>query len=152
MAHRKRDSKVLRDSKKRAASMRSVDPKLQFEADVSLKLFDSAIAGLESELSTYNRLLSDLDASLARVESKESGVAALSKRMLSGVATRFGVDSPEYAQAGGTRTVDRKRPGQRKKEQSARKRPHHRGEVVVMPQAIAPSSPVNGVAIRTSPQ
>ena len=62
---------------------------------------------------TYNTKLSELDSLLNEIETDEGALDELSTRMLAAVGVKYGKDSDEYEQAGGTKTSDRKSPARK---------------------------------------
>lgn len=66
---------------------------------------------LNDAISHYNKLLSDTDAALNEIIAVELQARDLAERALAGVATKYGKDSSEYEQAGGTRKSERKKRG-----------------------------------------
>jgi hypothetical protein len=83
----------------------------------SLPLADykTKTTALKSKNDQYNSDLSDLDASLNSIQGDEKALGDLSARMLAGVGSKYGKDSSEYEQAGGTRTSERKPPTRKPK-------------------------------------
>ena len=110
MARRKRTSPSVESAKGRANGLKSIDAALDLGNELTLAAFDAAIKAVEKDLDDYNQLLSDLDGQLTELESAESTLDELSSRMLAGVRIKFGKDSTQYQQAGGTRTSERKTP------------------------------------------
>lgn len=110
MARRKRDSKVLGLLQKRIAGMQSIQPDLDLGAGLSVAALTKVHHALNGALAHYNKLLSDTDAALNTVQELETKARELAERTLAGVAAKFGKDSSEYEQAGGTRRSERKKP------------------------------------------
>ena len=115
MARRKRTSTSIESAKARANGLKSIDAALDLGNGLTLAAFNTAVQGVEDELGTYNQLLSDLDAQLNKLEDAEIALDGLSSRMLSAVSVKFGKDSSQYEQAGGTRTSERKSPARKSK-------------------------------------
>lgn len=109
MARRKRDSKVLGLLQKRIAGMTSIQPNLDLGAGVSVASLSKVHSALGDALAHYNKLLSDVDAALNTVQDLEKQGRELAERALVGIAARYGKDSTEYEQAGGTRRSERRR-------------------------------------------
>ncbi len=109
MARKKRTSPTVDAAKIRAASLKSIDAALDLGNGLTLASYNAAIAATEGQLDTYNTNLSDLDEQLNGLEAGEKTLADLSERMLSGVGSKFGKDSSQYEQAGGTRKSEIKR-------------------------------------------
>ncbi|MEH1903167.1 MAG: hypothetical protein V7L04_17580 [Nostoc sp.] len=81
--------------------MRSINPTLEFGNGLSLTDYDSRIQTLQTQLSTYNTLLSTLDEMTGRLSLIEEELRGYSEKMLMSVAARYGKDSLQYIQAGG---------------------------------------------------
>ena len=109
MARQKRNSPSIDEGNTRAVSLKTIDPAMDFGNGVSLAALTAATATTKTKLDAYNGLLSQADDALNAVESAEKAVSDLSSRLLSGVKTKFGADSSQYEQAGGTRQSEIKR-------------------------------------------
>jgi hypothetical protein len=101
MARLKRSSPTLEKAQRRIAGMRSISPTLEFGNGLSLADYDSRIQALQTQLSTYNTLLSTLDEMAGRLSLTEAALRGYSEKMLMSVAAYYGRDSLEYVQAGG---------------------------------------------------
>ncbi|MDZ8224634.1 hypothetical protein [Nostoc sp. ChiVER01] len=101
MARLKRSSPDLEKALRRIAGMRSISPTLEFGNGLSLKDYDSYIQTLQTQLSTYNTLLSSIDEMAGRLSLIEEELRGYSEKMLMSVATHYGKDSLQYIQAGG---------------------------------------------------
>ncbi|MGV0107680.1 ATPase involved in DNA repair [Nostoc sp. DSM 114160] len=101
MARLKRSSRTLENALRRIAGMRSISPTLEFGNGLNLTDYDSRIQNLQTQLSTYNTLLSTLDEMAGRLSLIEEELRGYSENMLMSVATHYGKDSLQYIQAGG---------------------------------------------------
>jgi hypothetical protein len=101
MARLKRSSPTLEKALRRIAGMRSISPTLEFGNGLNLKDYDSRIQTLQTQLSTYNTLLSTIDEMAGRLSLIEEELRGYSEKMLMSVATHYGKDSLQYMQAGG---------------------------------------------------
>ncbi|MDZ8070516.1 MAG: hypothetical protein RMY64_33725 [Nostoc sp. DedQUE08] len=101
MARLKRSSRTLENALRRIAGMRSISPTLEFGNGLNLTDYDSRIQNLQTQLSTYNTLLSTLDEMAGRLSLIEEELRGYSEKMLMSVATDYGKDSLQYIQAGG---------------------------------------------------
>jgi hypothetical protein len=110
MPRRKRSSDSIVRAETRAAGLASIDPKLDLGNDLTLASYRQLITDSKAALDDYNGKLSEVDSALNAVESKEGELDVLSARMLAAVGVKFGKDSDEYEQAGGTRSSERKTP------------------------------------------
>jgi hypothetical protein len=110
MARRKRTSDSITRAETRASGLTAIDSKLDLGNSLTLAAYQKSIDDAKTALDEYNSKLSEADALLNAVENAEADLDELSSRMLAGVGVKFGKDSDEYEQAGGTRTSDRKSP------------------------------------------
>lgn len=111
MARPKRtSSRIVVRAQQRAAGLASISPTLDLGGDLTLAAFTSQIAATQARQEAYNAALSAVDAAYNDLLAAERDLAALTERMLAGVAARYGKDSNEYEMAGGTRKSERKRP------------------------------------------
>ena len=110
MAFRKRTSAALDKAEERSASLKGIAVPLELGGNLTLVNYDAKIAGVKGKLDNYNTLLSQADRISDALNVLEKELTDLNERMLTGVATQFGKDSPEYEAAGGTRKSERKKP------------------------------------------
>ncbi|MEH2222671.1 hypothetical protein [Nostoc sp.] len=101
MARLKRSSLTLENALRRIAGMRSISPTLEFGNGLNLTDYDTRIQNLQTQLSTYNTLLSTLDEMTGRLSLIEEELRGYSEKMLMSVAAHYGKDSLQYMQAGG---------------------------------------------------
>ena len=104
MARQKRQSAALNRARQRGMALASIDGQLDLGNGLTLAAYGSAIDGVAAKQDTYNALLSQADALLTEIKADEKALNTLSGRMLGGVRVKFGPDSNEYEQAGGTRS------------------------------------------------
>ena len=109
MSRQKRFSDSIEKAAQRLNALRSIDPALDLGGGLTLASFETRIDEARGTLDDYNGLLSQVDAAYNQFTAAEQGVAEYSQRMLSGIAARYGKDSDEYEQAGGTRTSERRK-------------------------------------------
>jgi hypothetical protein len=107
---RKRLSAGLQKAEVRAASMDSIDQKLDLGNGQTLEMYWEAINALRVKQQQYNALLSRVDQLYNELLADERALGEMSEHMLSGVKVKFGRDSVEYEMAGGVRRSERKRP------------------------------------------
>lgn len=103
MARRKRKSDALENATARAEALATIDPKLSFSDELSLKLYNEQIDETRATLNAYNSFLASADVELVKLAQQERELRDLSERMLEGVSSRFGKNSEQYQKAGGTR-------------------------------------------------
>ena len=104
-----RNSQALEISKRRLEKLRSIDPALDLGGGMSIAAFAAAIDQLEGYQATYNQTLSDLDGQLSVIKDKEVEIRELRDRFLKLIGGKFGTNSTEYTNAGGTRKSERKK-------------------------------------------
>jgi len=110
MRIKKQKSPALERAVTRAAAISSIDVALDLGNAVTLASYKTTIDETRAKLDAYNTLLSQTDEARTRLAIAEEGLTKWSRRMLSGVLTRFGPNSAEYQKAGGTRDDERRRP------------------------------------------
>ena len=108
---RKRLSATLENAEVRAASMDSMESKLDLGNGRTLELYWEAINGMRAKQQQYNALLSPVvDQLYNEPRADKRALGEMSEHMLSGVKVKFGRDSAEYEMTGGVRQPERKRP------------------------------------------
>ena len=117
MALRRRKSKTLDDADMRANNITSIDDNLDLGNGVTLAEFKKLIADARDTLDDYNQTLALADTKANNVTTLEKGVRQYSVRIFSGVKSKFGPNSNQYEQAGGTREDERKKPARKGKKQ-----------------------------------
>ena len=110
MGRPKRRSVPIEKARRRCDAVCTINPKLDFGEGLTVSAYQAKIKAANDQLSTYNTLVAQTDAASSELKVLESEVSALSRRLLKGVASRFGEDSAEYGKAGGTRQSEAKRP------------------------------------------
>ena len=113
MTRLRRTSKVLDKSSARLQGMKSIASTLDLGNGLNVAGFETFVTETRAKLEAYQQYLSLLDEKLIELREAEKGLAIISKRMMAGIEAKFGNDSVEYAQAGGVRKSDRKRPGRK---------------------------------------
>ena len=97
-----RGSAALDKAERRLASMKSIAEDLDLGYGLSVEAYDQLIDEMRDILEAHNTLLSEIEESRKNVSQMEKVLSDLSTRMLTGVATRYGRNSIEYAKAGGS--------------------------------------------------
>jgi hypothetical protein len=77
---------------------------------LTVKEYEEKIQAVEAKRSEYNKMLKTADELSNAYEALEEELNAMSRKILAGALSKFGADSDEYEQVGGTRTSDRKKP------------------------------------------
>jgi len=109
MGRQKRTSKILEKAQRRATGLSAIDPALDLSNGLTLAYFTETIQSVQAKHDAYNQALSTVDSLYNELLAAEKVLADLKERMLTGVAAKYGKDSSEYEQAGGTRKSERKR-------------------------------------------
>jgi hypothetical protein len=109
MARQKRTSAALIKAEQRAAGMRSIDPNLDLGNGLTLANYTRKIENLRSHLSTYATLLAQTDELSRKITLLEAELNRTSEQMLLSIGGKYGKDSSEYGQAGGSRRGERRR-------------------------------------------
>jgi len=110
MSRRKRTSTVLETARHRSAGIKSITPEPDFGPSLTLAAYTTQITNFSTLLDSYNGMLATLDDLQNSLEAAEEALNETNRRMLSAAEARYGPDSSEYEQAGGTRKSERKRP------------------------------------------
>ena len=113
MARQKRNSTSVTFAQDRINSLASIDGKLDLGNSLTLAAYEAKKEAVKKKNDTYNTKLSELDGLLNEIETDEGALDELSTRMLAAVGVKYGKDSDEYEQAGGTKTSDRKSPARK---------------------------------------
>jgi hypothetical protein len=112
MSHKKRStSRAIQTAATRAAGLESINPNLDLGDGLTLATYRAALEDARVKQTAYNGQLAQSDQAANVFDAAEVTLRDLSVRMLAAVAGKYGLDSNEYEQAGGTRRSDRKRPG-----------------------------------------
>jgi len=77
---------------------------------LTVKEYREKIQSAEAKRVEYNRILKTADELSNAYEALEAEINDMSRKILAGALSKFGADSDEYEQVGGTRTSDRKKP------------------------------------------
>lgn len=94
----------------RLSAIKSIDPKLDLGNGINLEVYEKRINELREKVNEYNTLLSQIDAHSNEIKQADKELRDYSERLLLGIASKYGKDSNEYEQAGGTKKSDRKKP------------------------------------------
>jgi hypothetical protein len=118
MAKRKGDGTFLTEkavigkAEARLKGMRAIEPngKLDLGGGVSIASLTAAQSALQDLIDRAENALTEQVAIKVQMKNQRAVVRDLNERALSGVKTRFGANSAQYEQVGGTRKSERKRP------------------------------------------
>ncbi|HEX8492631.1 MAG TPA: hypothetical protein VF658_07310 [Pyrinomonadaceae bacterium] len=108
MARKRRKSIILEKAQRRANNLWSISATLDLGPGLTLAEFKQKIDRVYNKQERYNTALATLDELLNDLQADEKIFDDLNARMLAGVGARWGKNSNEYEQAGGTRTDERK--------------------------------------------
>ena len=106
----KKTSRVVNEAANRLAGIKSIDSQLDLGNNLSTQAFGDKIAAAQTALEDYNTTLSLADEKQNIYLAREKELLEIHERMLLAVAVRYGKNSNEYEQAGGTRKSDRAKP------------------------------------------
>jgi hypothetical protein len=115
MARPKRTSKDLQRAEQREAGLRSIDENLDLGNGLTLKAYSKKIQDLRAKIALNNTTVTTLDDLSRQIKQKEKALRQLSEKMLLATGAKFGTDSREYGQAGGTPRSERRRPVRKKR-------------------------------------
>jgi hypothetical protein len=106
---KKTHSPILEKATLRAAGLQAIAPNLDFGQGLTIKAYNAMIQEMRTKMASYNAALSTIDQTKAEIIELERNLGDFSDRMLTGVATQYGKNSPQYSMAGGTPKRDRRR-------------------------------------------
>jgi hypothetical protein len=109
MGRIRRTSNIIAKAVVRANNIKSISKTLDLGGGLSVTEFDKLLADATTAQDDYNQMIAALDEKGNQLDSLEKQAAAMSSRMLAGVAARYGRNSDEYEKAGGVRTAEIKR-------------------------------------------
>ena len=107
---RKMVSARVSDAEARLANLKSIDPALNMGTGLTIAAFQTAISDSRTAVDVYNQTLALADSQANDIVQKDKIVQDISVRMLAAVGAKYGYDSDEYEQAGGTRKSERAKP------------------------------------------
>jgi hypothetical protein len=110
MPKAKENSVILDKATARLQGIKAINPTIDLGNGLTALLLEGAINDTQTKMNEYNQQLSVVEQRQAALKEAEQKLTDLFTRFLAGVAAKYGKDSVEYAQAGGTRKRDRKRP------------------------------------------
>jgi hypothetical protein len=111
MPKTKRNRSIILDrAQSRAAAIITITPAVELGGELTLAAYQASIEEAQTKLNAYNGKLTDADTFRREFEKVERNLADMSDRMLAGIGAIYGKNSVEYAQAGGVKKSERKRP------------------------------------------
>ncbi len=111
MARLKRTSPALDKATNRLSGLRTISETLDFGNGITVADYDDRIQALRTHIANHNQLLTQLDASTLQMTLLEKDLQNYSEKVLINAAARYGKDSTQYMQAGGTL----RKPGSKKR-------------------------------------
>ena len=120
MGRPNRRSPVIQKGQKRCDAVCGIDPKLDLGEGLTAAAYKGKIQTGNAKLNEYNSLIAQAAAAATELDVLEAEIRALNRRILKGVASRFGEDSAEYGKTGGTRLSEAKRPVRKAKTDKAK--------------------------------
>lgn len=109
MSQKKIISPEIEAAAVRLSGLIAIDPALDLGSNLNVTEYSAKLAQAQKAMNSYNQKLALADEARNDLERCEQELADLSRRILSGIGSRYGYDSNEYAKAGGTRKSDRKK-------------------------------------------
>ncbi len=110
MARLKTSSKTYEKAFRRIASVKNIDANFDLGNGLTAAAYQAAIDLVKNSMDEYNTQLSKVDGLLNTLKDSEKALNDWNERILNGVASKYGKDSSEYEEAGGTRKSDYKKP------------------------------------------
>jgi hypothetical protein len=102
MPRQKRTSPALDKATQRMTGLRAISETLDLGNGITIEGYDAHIQAVQAQLAAYNKLISSIDESAVQLTRLEKDLQNYSAKVLINAAARFGKDSPQYMQAGGT--------------------------------------------------
>jgi hypothetical protein len=109
MARTKKTSKTIESANTRLASLKSIGKDLDLGNGITVAAYSQLIEDTTKALEEYNTSLSVADEKSNVFDTNETSLKDMHERVLLGVGAKYGKNSNEYEQAGGTKKADRKR-------------------------------------------
>ena len=110
MAYRKRSTSPEQDkAENRLSGIKQFETKFDFGNGLTEEAYVASIKIVSDLTKKNNDLLTQVDGVSTALDQAEKDLAALSSRVLSGVASKYTQDSIEYEKAGGVRTSEIKK-------------------------------------------
>ncbi len=110
MTRSKRKSPVLDKAALRIAGLKMMAEPIEMGNGLTLSEYELKLQTLQESLSNYNHLLTTLDESAITIAEQELDLRQYSEKVLLNAAAKYGKDSVQYMQAGGTIRKATKRP------------------------------------------
>jgi hypothetical protein len=96
MLDTKPNSKVLEQALLRAATFKTIDPKINFGEGMTLQEFANLTQATQSSLREYNAAVEVVNKNAQAIQEMEKRLVDIGDRMVMGVACKHGIQSQEY--------------------------------------------------------
>jgi hypothetical protein len=97
-----RGSAEIDKAQRRLAGLKSIDPNLDLGYGLTIGAYTQLIDTIQGEIARHNQRVAEIDASRKTLNEYDRTLAELSGRILSAVKIKYGGNSKEYSQAGGS--------------------------------------------------
>jgi hypothetical protein len=118
----KQSSKVLDQALLRVATFESIDPKISFGDDMTLREFAALTQATQNSLREYNAAVTLINQTAQSIQDMEKRLMDIGDRMVMGVACKHGIQSQEY------RMLEKIRRKAKPKARSAENKPTNKAE------------------------
>lgn len=115
MPRAKNTSAMLDEAAFRLQGMKSISPTLDLGSDLTIATMEAVVGDARLKQDLLNQHIAELEEYRSSFKVAEKLAGKYSSRVLSATAAKYGRDSVEYAQVGGTRTQDKRRRSSKKK-------------------------------------
>jgi hypothetical protein len=102
MARSKRKSPVLDKATLRIAGLKMMAEPIEMGNGLTLSEYELKVQTLQESLSNYNHLLTTIDQAADTIAEQELDLRQYSEKVLLNAGAKYGKDSVQYMQAGGT--------------------------------------------------
>jgi hypothetical protein len=109
MVKAKTSSATIEKASVRLQGLKAISPTLDLGGGLNGAALEAAMNDARIKLDAYIHMRSELEEVQSAFEDSEKALAQINTRILAGIAARYGRDSVEYAQVGGTRSRDIRR-------------------------------------------
>lgn len=107
---RKSPTPAMKELDQKIAGMRAIDADFDAGNGVKLSAAEAVKADADTALADYNSMLAKVDEKYNAFTAKEKLARGFNKKVLPAAGLKYGTDSTEYEQLGGTRDSERKKP------------------------------------------
>jgi hypothetical protein len=97
-----RGSSEMDKAERRLAILKTIDPNLDLGYGLTVAAYSELIALLRTMLDQHNQKVAEIDSSRKTLDDLDRQLAQMSTRILAAVKIKYGKNSREYSQVGGT--------------------------------------------------